>query len=114
MVANDDRRAERLGHNQARFREINDQVDSLIEDQAETVLREDFLCECCFEPWVELIAITPAQYDELRKNPVRFAVFPAESHVFADIERVVGRTDSYWIVEKHGASAKVAKAEEGA
>jgi hypothetical protein len=104
-------RAERLTHNQALFRDINERVDELLGRTPATAAREEFLCECASDACVEHITITPEQYRQVRASPVTFAVVADEAHVFADIEEVVARHEGYWIVEKQGEAAEVARAE---
>ena len=42
-----------------------------------------------------------AEYEAVRATPNRFFVLPGDEHVAAD-ERVVEKTERYWIVEKLG------------
>ena len=43
----------------------------------------------------------------MRADGRRFAVAPSAAHVVEDIERVVERTDRYWIVEKYGVAGEL-------
>ena len=49
------------------------------------------------------------RYEELRANPVHFAVASAEMHVVPEVERVVEKRERYWGVEKLGEAAEVAE-----
>ena len=49
-----------------------------------------------------------SEYGRVRASGTMFVVFPHESHVAADVERVVERTDRYWIVETRGRSEPAA------
>jgi hypothetical protein len=50
-----------------------------------------------------------AEYEAVRAAPNRFFVMPDDGHVWAQVERVVERTERYWVVEKVGAAESVAK-----
>ena len=104
-------RAESLAGNQATFREINERLAALHDGRDATLIQETFLCECATDSCVDHVAITLAEYRQVRADPVTFVVFPNESHVFADVERVVEANSGYWVVEKQGAAAEVARAE---
>lgn len=43
--------------------------------------------------------MTLHEYEQLRQNPLRFAVLPG--HEIADIEEVVERNERFLVVEKH-------------
>jgi hypothetical protein len=103
-------RAERLTHNQSLFRDINNRVEQLMGRAGETTARKEFLCECASDACVEHIMITLEEYAQVRASPVTFAVVADEAHVFADIEEVVARHHGYWVVEKQGEAAGVARA----
>jgi hypothetical protein len=92
------RRAERLARNQSLFRSINERI--VVLRSATGQPRSHFLCECASAGCVEHIAITPAQYQHVRSNPVMFAVFPTATHVFEDVERIVERHPGHWVIEK--------------
>jgi hypothetical protein len=111
VVGFEEARAERLTHNQALFRDINERVEQLVGRASDTTAREEFLCECASDACVQHITITLEQYREVRSSPVTFAVAADEAHVFADIEQVVARHEGYWVVEKQGKAAEVARAD---
>jgi hypothetical protein len=104
-------RDERLARNQSTFRDINERLGMLRPAAHDDVPLEEFLCECAHDACVEQISMTPAELDDVRSSPVTFAVFPAEEHVFPEVERVVSRSDRFWVVEKQGAAGEVARAE---
>lgn len=47
-------------------------------------------------------------YERVRSSPARFLVAPSDDHVLADVERVVERRATYFVVEKVGAGAELA------
>jgi hypothetical protein len=110
MAATEDR-AERFARNQSLFRDINNRLDELHRAHDETLPRDEFLCECASDVCVDHITLTLFEYRQLRENPVAFAVSPSGAHVYPEVERIVARTPGYWIVEKQGSAAAIARAE---
>ncbi len=90
------------------FRQINERVKDLNVAFGVVIPVGDWLCECSSDTCVEKVAMLLDQYEAVRRHGTRFFVLPAEEHVFLDLERVVERHESYWVVEKHGVAATVA------
>src|SRR5439155_16369512 len=72
-------REERLGANEALFREVNERVAEVAErfvadDTGES--RYDFNCECGDRACAEQIALTVTEYEAVRAEATRFAVVP--------------------------------------
>jgi len=90
-------RSERIGMNEALFREVNERIDQLQSDlgSPETF---DIVCECGEASCTERFAITGVDYGALRADVHRFAVVPG--HERPEIERTVERRDLYLVVEK--------------
>ena len=65
------------------------------------------MCECANTDCLEQIRMTTREYAILRETPTYFAVAQSDQHVVPECERIVGKTDRYWIVEKLGAAAKI-------
>jgi hypothetical protein len=88
---------ERLGANEAVFREINEGIE-----RGQWPGEEDapisFRCECARLGCNELIELNIRQYEEVRSNPRRFIVLPG--HERLDVEMVVERHHGYLIVQK--------------
>jgi hypothetical protein len=99
---------ERAAQNQTLFREVNERVGKLTETLNRVTLRNDWICECanteCFEP----VELSIEEYEALRLHPARFAVFPGDTHVVPEAERIVERTDRYWVVEKIEVAGRIA------
>ena len=89
----------RLTHNEAVFRRINEEIDSVRGDDPGA--RTDFVCECTDPGCSERIPLTPAEYGAVRASAVRFVV--VEGHQQPELEDVVGRGDGYAVVEKRAA-----------
>jgi hypothetical protein len=97
--------AERVGKNEALFREVNERIRELNAafDDANGEAR-DFVCECSLEGCRDYVPLTMAEYEEVRSEPTRFLVAPG--HVWhPENEREVARRERYWMVEKTGKAA---------
>ncbi len=94
-------RPARGARNQALFREVNERIEQISEDQGiPTSELWDLLCECADTDCTENIAVTHDEYEAVRRVPTRFVVKPG--HVYPDIERVVDENERYAVVEKFG------------
>jgi len=100
-------RDERLAGNEALFREVNERVVELathfveVETDSEEV---DFTCECGRADCAEPIPMTVAEYEAIRAEPTRFAVAPG--HERREIEVVIERYPTYFVVEKRDEEAQ--------
>lgn len=95
---------------QALFRQVNERIEGLNEDfSAITPDAGDWVCECADESCVGLVRMSVAEYAAVRSTPNWFLVIPDDKHVVPRVERVVLRTERYWIVETFGAGELVAK-----
>jgi len=99
-----DKVQERLGANEAVFREINEGIERGQwpgEEDAPT----GFRCECAQLGCNELLELSVREYERVRSNPQRFIVIPG--HERLDVEVVVERHPAYLVVEKvEGAGEK--------
>ena len=102
-------RALRAAENQSLFRSVNERIEELNRTFDALTPYGSWTCECARVDCIERIDMTLGEYEEIRADATRFAVAPSEIHVFGDVERVVSRTDRYWIVEKIGAAAERAQ-----
>jgi hypothetical protein len=101
-------RGERIGLNEAVFREVNERINDLAEDFGLEEQPLDLVCECGDPNCVERISMGRAEYEQLRSEPTHFAVHAG--HVQPDIEDVVDRRGSYLVVRKReGDPAEVAR-----
>lgn len=102
-------RARRVGENEALFRRVNEQIESV--NEAFGSITRDFtiVCECGDASCVSQFAVTPGDYERIRADSTRFLVLPG--HVIEDVEDVVERNGVFWVVEKHeGEPARLAEA----
>jgi hypothetical protein len=89
---------ERVGSNEATFREINESVEV---DYSRTDHRGliGFLCECGQADCEEVVEMTRQEYESVRKTSRRFAVL--DGHAITTTETVVEHHKRYDVVEKH-------------
>jgi hypothetical protein len=97
-----DPRTERVGKNEAVFREVNERINDVTRgDPAE------YLCECGYATCTETIQMTVIEYEGVWADPTHFAVLPG--HEIPDLEEVVSRSEGFLVVRKKaGAAAKLA------
>jgi hypothetical protein len=53
--------------------------------------------------------MTSTEYEAVRRDGAHFFVSPGDEHVWSDIERVIERSDRYWVVEKTGRAQNIAR-----
>jgi hypothetical protein len=97
------RSADRAAKNEDLFREINTHVVRLEERFGHKRMLE-LICECERVECHGGLVIELAAYSEARASPLRFFVLPG--HDDPQIEKVVGRTPTYLVVEKTGEAAR--------
>jgi hypothetical protein len=102
--------AERSAKNEARFREMNEQL----EDASLRLLgpghdrATPFLCECEDLSCTEVVLLSLDEYEAARGTRRRFLIAPG--HV-ADNAQVVTRHETHWLVDKQGEAGRVAESE---
>lgn len=108
-MSENDLRSLRAARNQSLFRAVNARLVDLNDTFERVTDRSVFVCECAHMQCVQEIDMTLHDYERVRGNPRRFIVAPSDEHVVPEVERVVERTDSYFVVEKIGVGARVAE-----
>jgi hypothetical protein len=91
-------REERIGLNEAVFREVNERIKALAETFDLRTQPLDLICECGDASCVDRIHMTQAEYEQLRSDSHHFAIAPG--HDIPDVETVVARRSGYHIVSK--------------
>jgi hypothetical protein len=91
-------REERIGLNEAVFREVNERIGSLAETFQLEEQPLDLICECGDASCVKRIHMSRPEFESLRSESHQFAVYPG--HAAPDVETVVARRDGYDIVKK--------------
>jgi hypothetical protein len=93
-----DERQERIGRNEALFREVNERVERLARDFEIGDEGLAILCECGDSSCRERIEVTVGEYEALRADPTQFAV--VHGHAAPDVETAVGGNERYEIIRK--------------
>ena len=92
-------REERIGKNEALFREVNERITEVTQGLADDAEAAEFLCECGDEACTRTLELSLAAYEELRADATTFAV--VAGHEQPDVESVVSRHGGYVVVRKH-------------
>jgi hypothetical protein len=101
-------REERIGLNEAVFREVNERIEQVADTFNLQEEQLDLLCECGQAECVERITLTRAEYEHVRSESHQFAIRPG--HDEPDVERVVEKKKGYDIVQKYkGAPEQIAE-----
>jgi len=103
-----DERTERIGRNEAVFREVNERLESINDTFATLTGAMSIICECGKSMCSERFDIDRRDYEDLRRNSHLFAVVPG--HVIQDVEHVIEHRAGYDVVRKDaGDAARVAE-----
>jgi hypothetical protein len=92
-------REERIGLNEAVFREVNERIEGLAETFQIQSQPLDLICECGDASCVDRIRMTRQEYEQVRADPRLFAVYPG--HDDAGVDEVVERREGYDVVIKN-------------
>jgi hypothetical protein len=89
--------------NEDLFREVNDRIQELSQNvEAQGIAPEggliEFHCECGREGCTERVRLTAAEYDRVRADDDRFALFPG--HETPEMEVVVEGGERFVVVDK--------------
>jgi hypothetical protein len=106
-VRDEAERAARIVANEARFRQVNEELVGLMvaESPGDTM---DVVCECGQAACAELVPLSRAEYEAVRSDPTQFAVKPG--HEVIEVEDVVLRSESFFVVRKReGLPAAIAE-----
>jgi hypothetical protein len=101
-----DETQERLGANEAVFRQINERIERGHWPGEEDEL-VGFRCECARLGCTELVELSVRAYEEVRRDPRRFIVRPGHEH--AEIEDIVESRPGYLVVQKRDQAAATAE-----
>jgi len=97
-----DEREQRIGLNEALFREVNEAVSGISEGFAAPDF--EIVCECGDLGCTERIHVTSAAYSALRSESHQFAVVPG--HEIPDVERVIADEGGYYVIRKSAPEAR--------
>jgi hypothetical protein len=101
----EDVRAIRAAKNEDLFREVNERIEEISTQTADESF--EALCECTDATCHEVVPLARTEYEAVRATGTRFVVVPG--HDTPPIERIVKRSDRYWVIEKTGKAAKEAE-----
>jgi hypothetical protein len=105
-VSDQRERRVRAAQNQSLFREVNERIETLNASFDGLLPIGDWICECADDACIERISLTLDKYEAVRAQDTWFIV--AAGHFDGEVERIVERSDRYWVVEKFGVAASVA------
>jgi 5-bromo-4-chloroindolyl phosphate hydrolysis protein len=98
----------RVGLNEAIFREVNEQIETLNRDFGTEERTMTAVCECADGDCTDRLQISVSAYERVRADPRRFVIIPG--HELAEFEAVVESTEEYDIVQKReGGAAELAR-----
>jgi hypothetical protein len=97
-----DPRTERVGKNEAVFREVNERINDVSRFES-----GEYHCECGNAACAETVPMAVADYEAVRSDPTFFVVVPG--HEIPDLEDVIVRNEAFLVVQKRaGAPAELA------
>ncbi|MCW2924179.1 MAG: hypothetical protein JWM98_1583 [Thermoleophilia bacterium] len=91
-------RQRRKGMNEVQFRRINGLLVEEVGDHPRQLI--DFVCECSDQSCADILELMLSEYVEVHDHPTRFIVVPG--HEDLEVEDVIERHESWWVVEKRG------------
>ena len=103
----DEADAIRKARNEIQLRKLNEQIEAHHMRVQPTVAA--WVCECADETCAQPVKMTIAEYEAVRAESTQFFVAPSDEHVSMDIEYVVRREPSYWIIAKMGVGAEMSR-----
>jgi hypothetical protein len=86
---------ERLARRQTLFREVNERIEDLTDNQARSI---EILCECSDTECLATLELRKEDYERVRAEPTWFAI--ERGHEIPEVERVIAEFDGYVVVEK--------------
>jgi hypothetical protein len=93
--------------NEALFRKVNKQVESISKTVAPDDELMEFLCECDNLDCAEKVGATRAEYEAVRAGATQFIVLP--DHIDPRVEHVASQNERFAVVEKEGQAAQDAQ-----
>jgi hypothetical protein len=100
--------AERVAVNQARFREANEDINSIA--QRADLPRIPFVCECANPRCAEIVRLSRADYEAIRADGRRFLNVPGHEAAALGWAVVVDRGPGFVVVEKIGDAGEITEA----
>jgi hypothetical protein len=103
-----DERERRMTQNEALFREVNERITDLAEQQGSDDHVYEYMCECANADCTFHVPLKQAEYEAVRRDPKRFFVLPG--HFTPEVESLSEENESYWVVTKTGSAGEYVEA----
>jgi hypothetical protein len=101
-------RGERIGRNEALFREVNESIERISATLKVSDERLKILCECGVPTCLEQLDVPMSDYERVRAEATLFLIKPGHEH--GDLEDIVEEHDGYHVVRKRdGDAVRVAR-----
>jgi hypothetical protein len=106
---------ERIAHNQATFREANEDIELAAERMRLYGSQVPFICECPRAECSDIVRLTLEEYEEVRARPEWFATAPGHEDISVEsgAAKVVDERPGYVVVEKVGSAGEIARERAG-
>ena len=102
-----DRRQERVAKNEARHRELNEEIEESYEWHPDDTFM-DVVCECGIADCDVFLRVTKAEYEDIRADAQKFILF--REHLNLDADEIVSQGDRFTVVAKRqGEPAEIAR-----
>jgi hypothetical protein len=98
-----DDRQQRIGRNEALFREVNERLERLHDSFDVASEETQFLCECGDASCAQPIELTREEYERIRADSALFAI--VAGHEQLDVEEIVEENDRFHVVRKQAGEA---------
>src|SRR5690242_8063408 len=98
------RSAARRAANEATFREANESIEDSAQEMALTVRPTPFICECEDERCTNVVRLTVAEYEQVRRDGRHFFVSPGHD---SESDRIVAEAETFTTVEKTGEEGRL-------
>jgi hypothetical protein len=106
----DEADAVRKASNEILLRKLNERIEDHHLRVRPTVAT--WVCECADASCAQPVKMTIAEYEAVRAEPTHFFIAPTEEHLSPDIEYVVRREASFWVIAKMGVGAEMSRREQ--
>jgi hypothetical protein len=101
-----DRSAERVGKNDAIFREANERISDKADVEGMTG-KIPFLCECAEESCTEIVRLSREEYEGVRQDATHFLNAIGHEVAAGPYAEVIERNHRYVVVRKKGRAAEI-------
>jgi hypothetical protein len=91
------------------FRMVNERIRYLNEPFSSSV-KASWFCECANGECFERVDMLLADYEDVQRHADRFLVAPSAAHVSPEIENVIERQHSHWVVQQIRPTQRLSRA----